>query len=473
MVFSDSSFVLIFFPLVAVIYFLLNNSLQKIWLILTSFLFYYIGSGLYVVLLFLSCFINWLFGVVLETKRCARTVLIVGITVNLVPLIFFKYSFFLAENINALCSFWNIRSINVHRYILPIGISFYTFQGISYLVDIYRRDVEVIRNPINFFLYLSCFPQLIAGPIVRLKDIRPQLFQRKINVESICVGLSRFVWGLSKKVLIADPVSRIADMVFATPTDQLTCWTSWIGAIAFSIQIYFDFSGYSDMAIGLGRIFGFNFPENFRHPYSALTVTDFWRRWHITLSSWFRDYVYFPLGGSRKDSYSTIKNLWIVFLATGLWHGASWTFVLWGVTHGIYLTLERIFSLNDIPRTKILSVFLRFYTLFLVIIAWVLFRSPDIGHSINFYEKMFMPSTYANFGWTLDLVQVINLQNVMALLVGSFSFFAFSKCSLGKSLEQDSKKMVVFRLVLAACFLPIAIVEIVTQGFRPFLYFQF
>lgn len=470
MVFSDSAFIILFFPIVTIIYFILSNSAQKAWLTLTSFFFYYVGGGYFVILLFLSCLLNWSFGLFIE-KRRSVLVFTIGILANLIPLFIFKYTNFIIENINHLLTVYQLGAIQKTNIILPIGISFYTFQGVSYLFDIYRKEIDALRNPIDYFFYLSFFTQLIAGPIVRFQEIAPQIFKRTSSLEDISAGLSRFAWGLAKKVLIADSAARFADAAFGIPSNELTFWTAWLGAVAFAVQIYFDFSGYSDMAIGMGRMFGFHFSRNFFHPYAAASITDFWRRWHISLSSWFRDYLYIPLGGNRKSKTRTIFNLWAVFAVTGLWHGAAWNYICWGLLHGFYLTCERLFSLHR-WQERLPSYGWRLYALLLVLIAWVLFRAPTLATALDFYDKM-LAWPDSHFGLTLELYRAITFQNLLFFSIGCLSFFATAHWTFGEVIEKDQSKAMILRLGTIVILFPVCVIEVMTQGFRPFLYFQF
>jgi len=310
-----------------------------------------------------------------------------GVSLNLLLLIIFKYANFIIENLNIWFSFINIPSIENQSIALPVGISFYTFQSLSYLVDIYRKETKVQKNILRLGLYISLFPQLIAGPIVRYHDIANQLENRSVSYKKFSYGAQRFLLGLGKKVLIANNFAYVADNIFTMMPSELSATAAWLGIISYTFQIYFDFSGYSDMAIGLGSIFGFKIPENFNFPYIARSIKDFWRRWHISLSTWFRDYLYIPLGGNRKGGVRTYLNLFIVFFLTGLWHGASWNFVVWGMIHGLFLVLERIGG--DKYLNKLWKPLQHIYALFVVVIAWVLFRAENFQYAWDYYKAMF------------------------------------------------------------------------------------
>lgn len=393
MIFSSLVFLFIFLPLTLTGYFLINKVLRNIFLLLASLFFYAWGETAYVLIMLGSIFFNYTFGNFVNKSFWGatqavmpRVMLIVGIVGNLLLLIYFKYAGFLVENINVLLTVFSIEPIPVDDIHLPIGISFFTFQALSYLIDVYRGDAKPQKNLFNCALYISLFPQLIAGPIVRYHDIARQIASRVVDVEKFSLGTQRFIFGLAKKVLIANPMGEVADNIFLVPGDEITIGMAWLGIACYSLQIYFDFSGYSDMAIGLGRMFGFEFLENFRYPYIAQSVKEFWRRWHISLSSWFRDYVYFPLGGSRVSAIRTYFNLWVVFLLCGLWHGASWNFLIWGALHGAYLVIEKAgihFVLLKFPRP-----FRHAYTLLLVMIAWVFFRAETLPAALQYLKIM-------------------------------------------------------------------------------------
>lgn len=389
MVFSSITFLFFFLPGVLLLYFLFARQ-RNLLLLAASLFFYSWGEGQYLLVMLLSIGINYLCGIGLGNssgKNSSRLLLATAILFNLSLLGFFKYANFLVENLNMLLIAANLPRLELAAVHLPIGISFFTFQAISYLIDVYRKQAVVQNNLISLGLYISLFPQLIAGPIVRYNDISEALNSRKIARDDVSYGISRFLFGLSKKVLLANPLALAADTIFALPQNELTVSVAWLGALCFTLQIYFDFSGYSDMAIGLGRIFGFRFFENFNYPYIACSIQEFWRRWHISLSSWLRDYLYIPLGGNRKGSLRTYSNLLIVFFLCGLWHGASWTFVCWGLYHGFFLIAERT------PLGKWVSSLwpgIRYpITMVIVIVGWVIFRSESLAQASYFLKIMF------------------------------------------------------------------------------------
>lgn len=339
----------------------------------------------------LSIVVNWIAGLGIEAKKRAGKntipVLAVAVALNLLPLAFFKYGNFCVNNVNGVLETLSLPVIEMGDLHLPIGISFFTFQAISYLVDIYRGQATVQKHPVNLALYISLFPQLIAGPIVRYKDVEREIIGRITRIEDLKSGTLRFVSGLGKKVLIANSMGVVADQVFTLPIENVSTGLAWIGIVAYTLQIYFDFSGYSDMAIGLGRIFGFHFLENFNYPYISQSIQEFWRRWHISLSSWFRDYLYIPLGGNRAGTWRTYFNLLLVFFLCGLWHGASWTFVIWGLYHGLFLVVER---LGLIQLLKTIPVFFRHvYTMLVVMVGWVFFRAETLDQALAYVVRMF------------------------------------------------------------------------------------
>jgi alginate O-acetyltransferase complex protein AlgI len=389
MVFSSSIFLFLFLPVVIVAHFLVPRDWRNLLLLVASLLFYAWGEGFYVLIMLASIVFNYGFGVLLDPARQVRFRRIgiwMAVMFNLAILGWFKYANFFIENLNFLLEGFRLGSVELEPVHLPIGISFFTFQAISYVVDVYRGRARAQGSLINTALYISLFPQLIAGPIVRYHHIALQISRRVCNLDGFSSGMTRFCIGLAKKMLLANPLGAVADQVFAIPAEGLTFGVAWLGIVCYGLQIYFDFSGYSDMAIGLGRMFGFRFLVNFRYPYTALSVRDFWRRWHISLSRWFRDYVYIPLGGNRLPPWRVSSNLLLVFVLCGLWHGASWNFLVWGLVHGFFLALERTWfgeRLFQMPR-----VIRHMYLLGVVVFAWVFFRSDSLSYAISFINAM-------------------------------------------------------------------------------------
>jgi len=388
-VFSSPIFLFLFLPIVLAGYFVTRGRLCNLWLLGMSLVFYGWGEPRFVVVMLASIAANFGFGLWLDRIRGrpgARAVLAVAIALNLGLLVLYKYAAFLAGNASAALALIGAGPVQIPAFVLPLGISFYTFHALSYLVDVSRRAADGQRDPAAMGLYIVFFPQLIAGPIIRYHYIADQLVQRVVTREGFAQGVERFVIGLGKKMLVANTVAVPADAIFALPTSELTPGLAWLGIVCYTLQIYFDFSGYSDMAIGLARLFGFRFPENFNYPYIARSMTEFWRRWHISLSTWFRDYLYVPLGGNRHGSARTYLNLWLVFFLCGLWHGAAWTFVAWGLYHGSFLVLERL-GLGR--RLESLWTPARHaYTILAVMVGWVFFRSETLQQAGSFLSAM-------------------------------------------------------------------------------------
>lgn len=392
--------------------------------------------------------------------RLTTYVLAFGILINLGALFIYKYLNFTVENFNNLFS----TAINVPIINLPIGISFYCFQCLSYLVDIYRRQVNAQTSLLKFALYISFFPQLIAGPIVRYIDIVKDLDNRAIDINNWYFGLQRFGVGLGKKVLLADPMGRIADGIFNTPTSELSTEWAWIGIFCYSLQIFYDFSGYSDMAIGLGRVFNFNLLENFNLPYSSSSIQEFWRKWHISLSSWFRDYLYIPLGGSRVSSVRTIVNVWIVFLLCGLWHGSSWTFVAWGAWQGLGLMIER-FGFGNV-LSKLPYIVSNAYVWFFSMLGWVLFRSENFSYAKDFYMILFGDGNLDFFDCPA-LFHLIGTGDVLIAIIGFL--FCYPTINSWFSKRKETRQVALLSLILFF----LAYVFAVTSQFSPFIYFRF
>lgn len=383
MVFSSMTFIFAFLPLVIILYFLVKNlKIRNCILCAFSLLFYAWGEPVYIFLMIVTILINFGLTILMDKSKNKKIYLWSMIFIDLSILFFFKYCNFLIDNINGLFNF-NIENL---KLALPIGISFYTFQVLSYVIDVYKRNTKVQKNLIDFATYVSLFPQLVAGPIVRYETVAEELSERKCSLDLVVSGVRRFAIGIGKKVIIANSVALAADTIYANSSSMGT-FTLWFALVCYTLQIYFDFSGYSDMAIGLGKIFGFNFLENFDYPYIATSITDFWRRWHISLSSWFRDYVYIPLGGNRVSKVKWYRNILIVWFLTGLWHGASWNYIIWGLYYAIILMLEKAFLLKKINKWP--SLFKHLYSIFFFMIGWCIFRLENIGELLQVLGTMF------------------------------------------------------------------------------------
>lgn len=454
------------------VYAVIAARLRNAWLLLASLVFYTWGSGGLVLLLAVSTVVDFITGAVVQrgrdqgNRQLVKLGVGVSVATNLSMLGYFKYANFFVEQVNAL----SIAGIDWTEVALPVGISFFTFQSMSYTIDIARGRADHLRNPLDLGLYVALFPQLVAGPIVRFHEISAQITHRTVATSAIANGAVRFAHGLGKKVVIADSVAPIADAAFAADDPSLIA--AWAGIVAYTVQIYFDFSGYSDMAIGLGMMLGFTFPENFRRPYSAVSITDFWRRWHITLSNWFRDYVYIPLGGSRATSRRTLVNLGAVFLLTGLWHGANWTFIAWGVFHGSLLMMERLTGQRPLEIERPLErIARRIVVLVLVMVGWVLFRAANIDAAMTYITDLFTPG--GELPSTLS--DAASNRAVLAMVIGVASWALPADLVTGRFLIGTSspRTVSVARVATVVAVFPLALVTVASGSFSPFLYFQF
>lgn len=388
MLFSSMTFIFLFLPLVCGLYFLVRRhiTLANLLLLVASIFFYAWGEPRYVIIMLMTILVNYLGarGINKFPNR-RRLILWATILINLGVLVYFKYFNFILDNVNAVFSM-DAKFIDV---IMPIGISFYTFQAMSYLIDVYRGDVPVQKNIYKLALYICLFPQLVAGPIVKYHDVADQIDHRRITFDNVSYGVKRFIIGLAKKMMLANTLGVVADTIFAQSVSEFGPGVAWLGAIAYTFQLFYDFSGYSDMAIGLGHIFGFKFLENFNYPYISKSITEFWRRWHISLSTWFKEYLYIPLGGNRVSRRRTYINLAIVFLATGIWHGAAWTFVFWGIWHGLFIVIERLTGWHKKQGGMGLTVLQHLYTILIFVIGWVIFRADNMHYAIKYIGNMF------------------------------------------------------------------------------------
>jgi len=476
MVFSDPTFIFLFLPTCLLAYLVLGGKSRIFVLNIFGILFYVWGAGSFVTFILVQTGVTFLCGSLIHRFRLlnsnyAKLFLIIGIFANIGALLYFKYAGFGIEIINSISREVGLTPLSPVNHLLPLGISFFTFQFLSYLIDIYRRASVPAENIKKFIAYAFLFPHLIAGPIVRYAEIKDELASsKKSKLKDMSDGFPRFFWGLSKKILIADQSANIANQIFGIPDNRITFATAWIAAITYSIQIYFDFSGYSDMAIGLARMLGFTFPENFDRPYSSISVTDFWRRWHMTLSRWFRDYVYFPLGGNRQGSHKTYRNLWIVFILTGVWHGANWTFLVWGLFHGGLLVLERMTKINEKCGDRF--IFIRRITTYLLIcIEWVIFRSVSISQSLVFIRSMFRPTSIQI---SQDVLDVLTSQHILWTVVGLSSVLLPIRFNIGKWISySESKYNYVVRLLVVVIPGVLALIYAISGTFSPFLYFHF
>ncbi len=493
MVFSSLIFLFAFLPLTLASYAVAGRNHRNFVLLVASLLFYAWGEAGFVLLMVASALVNYGFGLLIDTRANPhrRWLVLAGVALNLLPLLFFKYTIFLFESLRDITGLSVLPDLLASDIHLPIGISFFTFQAISYLVDVYRSTVKAQRNLLDLALYIALFPQLIAGPIVRYHEISQQLRDRRSDWLDVQEGSRRFLVGLVKKVLIANAMGQVADHVFGLPVESVNAGLAWIGVLAYSLQIYFDFSGYSDMAIGLGRIFGFRFPENFNYPYVARSITEFWRRWHITLSRWFRDYVYIPLGGNREGYARTSFNLVLVFVLCGLWHGAAWTFLVWGLLHGLFLVIERLGFDRVLSRLPV--ALQHAYTLLVVLLGWVFFRADTLPHALGYLRAMFdfgRPDfldvylvTYQNPEfWLFLLAGVVFSTPIGSILMPVREHASADKPNPGQvaagdgtgtasRLRENIQDMVtVSALLLLSLY---AVASLIASGYNPFLYFRF
>lgn len=465
MVFSSSIFLLLFLPVVFVLNFICRKELSNILLLIASLIFYAWGEPYLVFLMIVSIILNWAIGNAIDRTEGTRRkfFLAIGVTADLLFLGYYKYAGFFVSTINLVAG---RALLPVPEIALPIGISFFTFQAISYIVDVYRGDTECSPKLVNVALYISFFPQLIAGPIVKYRDINKQIEERTITRENVSRGFKRFIYGLAKKVLISNILGMCVDTIYSYEMSMIDTKAAWIAAIAYTFQIYYDFSGYSDMAIGLGKMFGFDILENFNYPYLSRSISEFWRRWHISLGSCFREYVYIPLGGNRKGKSRTYLNLAIVFLLTGLWHGADFSFILWGAYHGFFSIIERLGLKKLLDKTKILSTI---YCLLIVNFGWVLFRADNTITGLRMLARMLMPWRYGSAGISID--NYIDIKTIFMAGCALIGAGLLKKCVPETIANKWNDS-----IVEAACcvgLLVLCLASIASNTYNPFIYFQF
>lgn len=473
MIFSSLLFLFRFLPAVLVLYYLAPRPLRNLVLLLCSLVFYAWGEPVYIILMIVSILVSYTGGILVDRfktqgkRRAARAALLGSSVVSLSLLGFFKYADFLIGTVDSLTG----AGINLLKIALPIGISFYTFQTMSYTIDVYRGEAKVQKNLISFGAYVTMFPQLIAGPIVQYKTIDRQLRTRKETAGQFAYGIHRFMIGLGKKVLLANNAGALWDTVSSMEHTQIPVVMSWMGLAAYTFQLYFDFSAYSDMAIGLGHMFGFRFLENFNYPYISKSITEFWRRWHISLSTWFRDYVYIPLGGNRVGVWKHIRNILVVWMLTGIWHGASWNFVLWGLYYGILLLIEK-FVLGKYLK-KLPGVFQHIYCMFFVMLGWNLFVFDDMSAGISFARALF--GTYgAGFCSRETLYLLYNNAVLMVLLIlGSTQLPARAGNWICAKLRGKETLLTIVKNVFYVCIFLLSVAWLVDASYNPFLYFRF
>lgn len=463
MLFSSMTFLFLFLPIVFVVYYCCPKRFKNDVLLFASLFFYAWGEPRYVSIMILLILINYAGALLIEKKDKKKTLLILTVLLDLSFLAYFKYSNFFIENINLLFK----TDFDLLHIIMPIGISFYTFQVMSYVFDVYAKTVTAQKNIYNLALYIVLFPQLVAGPIVKYHDISDQIAQRDENIDKVYRGILRFIGGLAKKVMIANVLGVVADEVFSANLTYISPAVAWIGALAYTFQIYFDFSGYSDMAIGLCLVFGFKIPENFNYPYISKSITEFWRRWHISLSTWFKQYLYIPLGGNRISKLRTGVNLMIVFFVTGLWHGASWNFIVWGVWHGFFVVAEKVIGLDTQKKGIIRNAVLHCYAFLTVMFGWVVFRAETLTDALDYIRKMFgfIPDRYAD----LELVYYIDGQE---LLTFACAILLSTPIARGFFDVDGKKKAACVQITMLLLFV-LSSVMIAVGTYNPFIYFRF
>lgn len=461
MVFSSGVFLLVFLPITFIVNLFLSTKQSNIWLLIASLLFYAWGEPFFVFLMILSIILNWLVGMGIGKSegKLKRLILTLGIVFDLGFLGYYKYAGFVVSLLNRIV---HHEIMSVPQIALPIGISFFTFQAISYIVDVYRKDTEYSKSIVNVALYIAFFPQLIAGPIVKYRDINKQIEKRQANWVKVSNGFRRFIYGLAKKVLVSNVLGLCVDTIYSNDLSFIDYKVAWIGALAYTFQIYYDFSGYSDMAIGLGKMFGFDILENFDYPYVSKSISEFWRRWHISLGSWFREYLYIPLGGNRKGEIRTYINLCIVFFLTGLWHGANLTFVFWGLYHGFFRIIERLGFDKWLKKHDVLATI---YCFLVVNFGWVIFRSTSIINSLRYLARMILPFKYNNS--TLEMYTFLNLKVVFIGVVTILGAGCVPKKIADK--WKNSIPEAIYCVVL----LILCLASIASNTYNPFIYFQF
>lgn len=467
MLFSSTIFLWFFLPLTIIGNYLIKPKYSNILLLAASLIFYAWGEPICVLIMLASIVLNWGFGLLIHHSQASKRkkfLLVVCVILNLLILGYFKYLNFFADTINQVLQ---ANVLTIPNIVMPIGISFFTFQALSYVVDLYRGECEVQKNVLHLALYISFFPQLIAGPIVRYHDIDQQICERTVTKEKFAYGMRRFLYGLGKKVIISNCAAELADKIFGLPSSELTTATAWVGAIAYTIQIYYDFSGYSDMAIGLGRIFGFDFLENFNYPYLSRSVQEFWQRWHISLGTWFKEYVYIPLGGNRKGNLRTYLNLITVFFLTGMWHGASWHFIIWGLYHGFFQILERLGLKKILAKCRVVS---HIYCILIFVFGWVLFRADSLTDSVRYILHMVAP-------WICE--NMFTLTTSVDIRTWSILLLAILGCGplqlIGEKIPVISKKwkFSLCELLFLCGIFVYCLILLTASTYNPFIYFRF
>lgn len=469
MIFTSPIFLLFFLPFLLFCYFVVDKKFKNYILLIFSLLFYAWGEGRAINIMIIAISINYLIGIGIEkTERYVKkTMLIVGIITNLGILGYYKYFEFLLSNVNLALIKFDQPILANESILLPLGISFYTFQNISYIIDVFRGEIKAQYNWISYTLYVTFFAHLVAGPVVRYAHISAEITDRNTNLDLFFEGTKRFIVGSGKKIIIANPVGLVADSIFDTHA-ECGFFVYWLGILCYAIQIYFDFSGYSDMAIGIARMFGFYFHENFNMPYLATSVTDFWRRWHISLSTWFRDYVYIPLGGNKFGKLNQLRNIFIVFFLTGLWHGASWNFIIWGVIHGVFMILEKIWLLKTLEKVPVIVS--RIYLLSFILLTWVLFKANNMTQAWEYLQNMFAFSSIGD----LSMLSLLDLEVSISIIAGIILAFGIHIKIFEYLKEKISNQLLfIFQYAYLICLLLLCIINISIESYNPFIYYRF
>lgn len=469
MVFSSLTMIYVFLPIVLLLYFLSPNRVKNLILLVAGLIFYAWGEPVYIWVMIVSSLVDYLAGLVIhkynDNSKVRKIALIISMTVDLGFLTIFKYSGFFIANINSLLNL----NIPVPELSLPIGISFYTFQSMSYTIDLYWRKIKVQKNFLDYLTYVSLFPQLVAGPIVKYEHVQNEIHERKVNIKLVGEGTNMFIKGLAKKILLANNIGALWTEIKAMDFGEISVVTAWIGILSFTFQIYYDFSGYSDMAIGLGKMLGFNFPKNFDHPYISKSVSEFWRRWHITMGSWFRDYVYIPLGGNRKGKFRMVINTFIVWALTGFWHGAGWNFILWGLFYGVILMVEKVYLKQFLD--KLPNLIRMLYTFILVVIGWVLFDTSSLTEAGQLLKAMF------GFGNDfIDDYAKYQLSSYIVVFVACILFSTDIRERVTRLLidKKNTAKLYYYSLpILQLATMIVCTAYLVDATYNPFLYFRF
>ena len=468
MVFSSAVFLFIFLPVVLLLHTVIKNTTARnALLIIASLIFYAFGEPVYIVLLILSVLVNYLFGKVLFTKK-NKVILGVAVALNLSLLVVYKYTGFLVDTFNQV---FNTR-IPVPDIVMPIGISFFTFQAISYIVDVYREKTAKKSGFFEVLLYISLFPQLIAGPIVQYNSVADQIRERKVTIDKFAEGIRRFIVGLSKKMLIANTMGLAADKIFAMDTSDIGMPLAWVGAISYTLQIYFDFSGYSDMAVGIGHVLGFDFPENFRYPYVATGIRDFWRRWHMSLTGWFREYLYIPLGGNRKGKGRQLLNSMIVFTCTGIWHGANLTFLVWGIFHGVLISIETLLQRKDKKTPRPLIPFKWLLTMLAVVLGFVIFRADSLSYGVGYIARMFtIGENTAGYEMLLSIITPSYITTAVVAMLACCPWVTVISSRI-----RDKKIYFVVDVLgyaVSLALFMLCAMSLASNSYNPFIYFRF